>query len=170
MTALTTGVICSLLVGSFASPVFAERAHYRCELTELAQPRRIVTPVHQYPWALSVFAEGNPARVSVQGPFTSEISENPIVTVTTSQTATRIKFRWALPWVELEDRRLKGSFRFWAILDVAKNRISLQVHNDGSNGNDQPATVSGKCRCIENCTLEGELVETHKSIESRGRS
>ncbi|MEP4038442.1 hypothetical protein [Pseudophaeobacter sp.] len=125
----------------------AKDTQIRCEMTDLAQGRRIVAPLKQHPWTLDIFLNEARNTVRLQGPLTRTISKNPIVAVVTSEEGNKVKFRWTMPGLRAVERRMSGFYKFQASLDLTLNMVFLRVGDDRPHGT-APAFVTGKCRKI----------------------
>lgn len=126
-------------------PAFAKDIRIQCEMTHLAQFKRIIAPLHQHPWALEFFLNESHDIVRVKGPLTQTISRNPIVTVVTGKNDGKIKVRWTLPALRAPDRKMAGSYQFQASLNLTNNTLALWAGDDRPHGTN-PAFVTGVCR------------------------
>ncbi|WP_297339771.1 hypothetical protein [Pseudophaeobacter sp.] len=140
-------VMTAVTVGFHTLPALAKNTRIRCEMTDLAQGKRIVAPLNQHPWSLDVYLNEARTIVRVQGPLTRTISKNPIIAVVTSLEGGNVKFRWSLPSLRHAERRMSGFYQFQASLNLTKSKVFLWVSTESPNGNN-PAFVTGKCRKI----------------------
>lgn len=140
-------VMTAVTVGFHTLPALAKNTQIRCEMTDLAQGKRIVAPLNEHPWRLDVFLNEARQIVRVQGPLTRTISEHPIVAVLTSQERNKVKFRWSLPSLRHAERRMSGFYQFQASLNLATKQLILMVSDDRPHGTN-PAFVTGICRKV----------------------
>lgn len=133
--------------GFHALPAIAKGTQIRCEMTDLAQGKRIVAPLNQHPWSLDVYLNEARTIVRVQGPLTRTISKNPIIAVVTSLEGGKVKFRWTMPGLRAVERRMSGFYKFQASLSLTNNRLILRVSDDRPHGTN-PAFLTGNCRKV----------------------
>jgi len=133
--------------GFHALPAMAKDTQIRCEMTNVSQGKRIVAPLNQHPWNLDFYLNDRQNSVRVRGPLTQTISENPIVAVVTSQPGGKIKFHWSIPGLRSKRRRMSGSYKFQASLDLTLDKVFIRVGDDRPHGT-APAFVTGKCKRI----------------------